>query len=254
MKDTEKGLKSLTMAFTLGTVSMLGLFFLGFEHHMKEDLIEVSSLVTSFAGLGIILIFFFILYLTLGSNKLRKDADDHGIEHVDNIDKSSWFMSGGIISLLVFIVMLFLFASKPALGTTPSPDLVRETRNILLILQISSMMSTVLISLTAVFLVIQITSEKIKRFLWVSAGANIVSSFVGFFIFLYLFLEDELVVTAPRLETSHYLTQGLSFVGYSMFAVLLLKIYLDHRRMNREKDEKDLEEIEIFEEVFEDEN
>ncbi|MFO8109816.1 MAG: hypothetical protein R6U17_04765 [Thermoplasmata archaeon] len=227
MKDTKKGLKFMTATLFLITIGMLGFFLLGFAYSVQKSEEPLGGMLITFAGAGLLLTFLTFALMIKGVIHMKKGQDDMTEEHGESVSKGSGFMIAGIIMFIIFTIFLLLYGSSPVVGQNTPQETIAEIKAILFVLQISSILSTVFFSIGAIYLIIDIVSRRWTKLLWFAGGANILSVMGGFGSFLSIYLGDEFVLIAERLHTSHFLTQGLSFFGYALFAAIYTLVYFD---------------------------
>lgn len=240
MEKTKQGLKYSMTGLLSATLGMMGFFMLGLEHYLLEDIREVGATSISFAGFGIPLSMIAIGFLIVGIINLRKDSEELGDDHKKNIQKSSKFLAFGTIFFILFILLLFVFGSRPVVGADTPQETINEIKILIFALQISSILSTFFICFTAVYQIYDIVSGLWRKILWSAAGTGIVSTLVGFGMFLSIYIGNDFMDVIGRFDTSHFLTKGFAFIAYGIFFVTYLTVYINLKRdgSENEKDNK----------------
>lgn len=238
MEKTKQGLKYSMTGLLSATLGMMGFFMLGFQHYLLRDIEEVGATSISFAGFGILLSMIAMGFLLVGIVNLRKDSDELGDDHKMNVQKSSRFLAFGIIFFILFILLLFVFGSRPVVRADTPQETINEIKILIFALQISSIISTVFICLAAVYQIYDVVSGLWRKILWSAAGTGIVSTLVGFGMFLSIYIGNDFMDVIGRFDTSHFLTKGFAFIAYGIFFVTYLTVYINLKRDGSEK-EKD---------------
>jgi uncharacterized BrkB/YihY/UPF0761 family membrane protein len=175
----------------------------------------------------------FILWL-LGFITMVSAREEYGPVHAKKV----------MMALMCFILFIIFFAMTivvpimsvgTMIGDPDVEDVWDDIRGMIIITATMSFLSTVFLSLTWVFLIIELAADNIKKLLWIGFIINVVASLVALIIVIMMLnvdVTDWDLDQVSALSNMADLTRAISIVGFIIFAFCYWKTY--NRVKNRE--------------------
>lgn len=214
-EKTEKGFKLMSYAYGLTSVSMFLVLLFGFlvlfGHMSLEDVQLKMNLLCG--GVLVILSGFFIFII--GTGNISTGAKIFPEKRQDRISRGMIFFLIGLLSSMIVLLSPFLFLFRLSFDPGTPAFLLRT---VLLSVHMLAFVGTFFFSLMALYLALDTSDKTVNGLLKGGFWLNIILTLGAVGLFLIRLYETPFEDIA-EIRNLHYLTLGLSAVGYVPFTL-----------------------------------
>jgi hypothetical protein len=238
---TEQGLKYINWGIMLYLVTLFMLLIVAIGAIMLAGTVQepgaglgALGAILAAACLAIVLLFIVVILWLLGFATMVAGKEEYGPIHSKKV----------MIALMCFILFIIFFALTilvpiMSIGTMVNvqdpEEIWDDFRGMIIISTAMSFLSTVFLSLTWVFLIIELAADNIKKLLWVAFLINVITSLVALIVVIMMLNVDVTDMDFEQvnaMQNMSNLSSAISIVGFIILVYCYWKTY--NRVKNRE--------------------
>jgi hypothetical protein len=230
---TEQGLKYINWGIMLYLITLFLLLIVAVGIIMLAGTMEPGAglgalgAIVAAACLAFVLLFVILILWLLGFITMVSAREEYGPVHAKKV----------MMALMCFILFIIFFAMTivvpimsvgTMIGNQNVEDVWDDIRGMIILTTLMSFLSTVFLSLTWVFLIIELAAENIKKLLWIAFIINVVASLVALIIVIVMLnvdVADLDIDQVNAMQNMSNLSSAFSIVGFIIFAFCYWKTY-----------------------------